>query len=108
MPIERDLRKEIIENARKDRTRLEEVAESLLSLAHKEGALAAVDPEMTGEAAAAVSEELSRVTDSLTKINAGLIELVKVDAKKEVDPKKALERERDKIFDEVEESRRIN
>lgn len=103
MSIEQ-LREEIVENSRKDRERLEQVADGLLKLVDKErSAEEQVASELPAEAAAAVSEELSKITDSLTKINAGLIELVKIDAKSPADPKARLEKQRDTIYDEIQD-----
>jgi hypothetical protein len=97
------LREEIVENSRKDRERLEQVADGLLKLTQKEREIAQDEAasELPMEAAAAVSEELSKITDSLSKINAGLIELVKIDAKSSVDPKARVEKQRDTIYDEI-------
>jgi len=77
--MKKELFEEVIENARRDRARLEKVADALLTVsADTEEAPAEGEEKIANAAAsAAVSEELSKVTDSLTKINQGLIELVK-------------------------------
>lgn len=85
MPTKReDLIDEIIANARRDRKRLESVADGLIQkyndtsdFAATEESQAQADPEV----AAAFSEELAKVSDSLTKINQQLVEIVKVEKK---------------------------
>lgn len=73
----------MIANARRDRARLEKVADALLTVSDDTEEAPAVGEEKIANAAAsaAVSEELSKVTDSLTKINQQLVELVKHERK---------------------------
>ena len=85
---EKTLVDEIIENARNDRKRLEAVADGLTRGFDRTGDIAedenqALDPEVS----AAFAEEIAKVSDSLTRVNQQLVELVKIDAKKSaVDP----------------------
>lgn len=72
---------EIISNARRDRKRLEAVADGLL-----EGSRASADPdspegEINTEVAAAFAEEIAKISDSLTRTNQQLVELLKADRK---------------------------
>lgn len=85
---EKTLVDEIIENARNDRRRLEAVADGLTRGFDRTGDIAedenqALDPEVS----AAFAEEIAKVSDSLTRVNQQLVELVKIDARKSsVDP----------------------
>lgn len=110
MKTEKNLVDEIIENARRDRKRLEAVADGLT---HGFGQLGdntnedggALDPEVS----AAFAEEIAKVTDSLSKINQQLVELVKIDVKKESqvavkDPKKMTAAEKDQLYEELQEA----
>lgn len=92
--MKKELFEEVIENARRDRARLEKVADALLTVsADTEEAPAEGEEKIANAAAsAAVSEELSKVTDSLTRINQGLIELVK-------HQRKTMQQEEDKKMD---------
>lgn len=113
---ERTLVDEIIENARRDRKRLEAVADGLT---HGFGRLGdsveengeALDPEVS----AAFAEEIAQVSDSLTKVNQQLVELVKIDAKataKHEDNKPATKdgkitrKEAEDIYDELAEGQK--
>jgi len=98
---------EIIENARADRKRLEAVANGLThgfgQLGDSEGDGEALDPEVS----AAFAEEIAKVTDSLSKINQQLVELVKIDVKRTpVDQKPTADgslskKEKESIYDEL-------
>lgn len=108
---ERTLVDEIIENARKDRKRLESVANGLThgfgrfgDTSNEEGE--PLDPEVS----AAFAEEIAKIADSLTKVNQQLVELVKIDAKataKHEDNKpvtkdgKITKKEAEDIYDEL-------
>jgi hypothetical protein len=104
---EKTLVEEIIENARSDRKRLEAVANGLThgfgQLGDSEGDGEALDPEVS----AAFAEEIAKVTDSLSKINQQLVELVKIDIKKmPVDDKpkpdgSLSKNEKESIYDEL-------
>lgn len=78
------LTNEIVENARSDRERLVEFADGLKEFAQKGSKTddEDLDARMDPEVALALSEQIAKVSDSLTKINQQLIELVKIDAKK--------------------------
>ena len=104
MTTKESLVDEIIENARKDRKRLESVAKGLTGGLFNLGS--EDDGTVDEETAAAFAEEISKISDSLTKINQGLIELVKMDAKKAVaqpDPTKLSEADKESLYDEVDE-----
>lgn len=75
-----ELVEEIIRNARKDRQRLEAVADGLLE-GSKTFLSADDEGEINTEVAAAFAEEVSKVSDSLTRINHELVEIVKADRK---------------------------
>lgn len=94
-----DLIKEIIENARRDRARLEDVSSALLSSI----TVAGVEDPL---AKAAMAEQLARVTDSLSKTNQQLVELVKIHAKQDPAGKaKAMaESDKESLFDEIQEA----
>jgi hypothetical protein len=77
---EKTLVDEIIENARKDRLRLEAVAGGLMHGFGKFGDSTEGDP-LDPEVSAAFAEEIAQIADSLTKVNQQLVELVKIDAK---------------------------
>jgi ubiquinone biosynthesis protein UbiJ len=81
-----ELIEEIISNARRDRKRLEAVADGLTQKFQNigevatmgEGDEAVLDPEV----AAAFSEEITKVSEALCRVNHELVELVKIDSKK--------------------------
>lgn len=85
---EKTLVDEIIENARNDRKRLEAVANGLTRGFDRFGDTAEEEGQPTDpEVAAAFAEEIAKISDSLTRVNQQLVELVKVDAKRSaVDP----------------------
>jgi hypothetical protein len=93
MPTTREtLIEEIIFNARRDRKRLEAVADGLV------GGFVQVkrpdeDPteEFDPEVAAAFAEEISKIGDSLSKITHELVELVKLSRRSEDGPVKRLD-----------------
>lgn len=78
-----DLIEEIIANARRDRKRLEAVADGLVNnFAKVPTPDQAEDPaEFDPEIAAAFAEEIAHVGDSLTRVNQQLVELVKTETK---------------------------
>lgn len=79
---EKTLVDEIIENARKDRKRLEAVADGLTQGFGRFGDSVQEEGEpLDPEVSAAFAEEIAKVADSLTKVNQQLVELVKIDAK---------------------------
>ena len=99
---------EILENARRDRKRLESIADGLThgfgqlgDSTFQEGEPA--DPEVS----AAFAEEIAKISDSLCKINQQLVELVKIDAKKEEmkpkDPAKMTTAEKEAIYEEMQQ-----
>jgi len=103
--IDRDqLAAEIVENARKDRARLEKVANGLAnglqSVVSDNESAEGGDSEM----AVAFAEELAKVTDSLTRVNQQLVELVKAEKKKSVlGAGKLPDGVREELYDELQE-----
>ena len=106
----RTLVDEIVENARRDRRRLEAVAEGLtngfgtLGDSNGDEAGGTLDPEVS----AAFAEELAKVTDSLSKINQQLIELVKVESKREENktpdqPAKLSKEDKEALYEQLQE-----
>lgn len=93
---------EIISNARRDRKRLEAAADGLAN-GMKQGD--PEDPESGSydpDVAAAFAEELSRLGDSLTRVNQQLVELVKADRKKSAEePTKLGKAEVEEVYDEI-------
>jgi hypothetical protein len=87
-----DLVKEIVKNARADRKRLEKVCDSVVGIAENTD-----DPL----ALLGLSEQMSLITDSLTKTNAQLVEIAKIRAKERA-PKE--EKHDESVFDEIESS----
>lgn len=85
-----DLVSEIVQNARSDRMRLEDVCDAVVDAAKKTD-----DPL----ALLGLSEQMAAVTDSLTKNNAQLVEVAKIRAKNQ-QPKD--EKVDDTIFDQIE------
>ena len=104
-----DLQSEIVKNAREDRQRLVQIADGLKSLAEKktdEGS-GELDPEV----AMMLSDQLSKVSDSLVKINQQLVELVRIDTRKIPSPQdiaKFNNKERDHLFDDLETRRKTD
>ncbi len=98
------LTEEIIANARRDRKRLELVADSLyrkydqikLEMEEQEGKL---DPEV----AAAFAEEIAKLSDSLTRVNQQLVELLKVEARRAppVEPEKLGKEDVERVYNEI-------
>jgi hypothetical protein len=93
---------EIVENARSDRARLTKVADKLGELMSSP---LVSDGEAEPEVALTISEEMSRVTDSLTRVNQQLVELVKARLKPragEGNGKVLNEKERDQLYRKME------
>ncbi len=105
MKMKESLTEEIIANARRDRKRLELVADSLIQkyndikeeIEQHEGV--ALDPET----AAAFAEEISKLSDSLTKVNQQLVELVKIEHRRvpPEEPTKLGKQEVEEVFNEI-------
>lgn len=91
---EKTLVDEIKHNARRDRARLEDLCDELLKLARNESLM------VEELAKVALTEQLTKATDTLTRVNSQLVELAKIDAKKEMS-KKDRENIHDSIFDEI-------
>jgi alkanesulfonate monooxygenase SsuD/methylene tetrahydromethanopterin reductase-like flavin-dependent oxidoreductase (luciferase family) len=104
--MKKELIDEAIENARRDRARLEKVANALLTVSEDTEEAPAEGEEKIANAAAsaAVSEELSKVTDSLTKINQSLIELVKHQRRQQIDDKLD-NNDKDDVYSRLEKER---
>jgi hypothetical protein len=97
--LKKTLVEEILENARKDRIRIENLLEKMLKVSSVPG----VEDDL---AQVAVAEQVADLTDSLTKMNQQLVELVKVQSKnKEEEPKEGTlsKKEREAAFDEIED-----
>lgn len=95
----KDLVEEIKENARKDRQRLEKLCDDILKLTENAELMAQEGTSVV------LAEHLTRATDSLTKVNSQLVELAKLQTKKEmiekeIDAKKG--NQSDELFDEIE------
>jgi hypothetical protein len=99
---------EVITNARRDRIRLEKVADALLTVS-ADDQVRSEGEQMIAQAAAsaAVSEELSKVTDSLTKINQQLVELIKHQRRMSDsdESKKLADGEKDEVYNRLEGER---
>lgn len=108
--MKKELIEEIIENARRDRLRLEKVADALIKVSEDTEEAPAEGEENIANAAAsaAVSEELSKVTDSLTKINQSLVEVFKHQRKsaQNEDDKKMTSSDKDDVYDRLEKERK--
>lgn len=77
-----NLTEEIIANARRDRKRLEAVADGLVNgFAKVPDETSDEEVEFDPEIAAAFAEEIAKIGDSLTKVNQQLVELVKIEHK---------------------------
>lgn len=88
---------EILDNSRRDRKTVEKIRDQILKLASS--------PEMMSEplTSVGIAENIAKLSDVLTKMNAQLVELSKVSSKhdhEDVDPKD----EKEQIFDEIESS----
>jgi hypothetical protein len=83
MPTTKEtLTEEIISNARRDRKRLEAVADGLVNgFAKVPDETSGEEVEFDPEIAAAFAEEIAKIGDSLTKVNQQLVELVKIEQK---------------------------
>lgn len=107
-----DLIDEVIQNARRDRARLEKVADALVVISEDTEEAPAEGEEKIANAAAsaAVSEDLSRITDSLTKITHELVELVKHQRRMaQDDDEKSLDnKDKDDVYDRLEKERKPN
>ena len=103
------LTEEIIQNARRDRKRLEAVADSLTHRYDELKAseeLAAADDQLDPEVAAAFAEEIAKLSDSLTRVNQQLVELVKVETRRappedENKPKKLSDAQKEDVFNAI-------
>ena len=107
--MKKELFDEVIENARRDRARLEKVADALLTVSTDTEEAPAEGEEKIANAAAsaAVSEELSKVTDSLTKINQSLVTLVTLERKRAQaeDDKKMENEDKEDVYARLEKER---
>ena len=105
MPTNKDeLTDEIIANARRDRKRLEKVADGLVFGFDRLSTAGSEDEEqLDSEASASFAEEISSITDSLSKINHELVELVKLDKKSapSADPVKLGKHELDEVYNDI-------
>lgn len=98
------LTEEIIANARRDRKRLEAVIDGLANGFARVPTQEDDNPdEFNPDVAAAFAEEISKIGDSLTRINQQLVELVKIDAKKPSDqnPVRLGKEDVDAVYDEI-------
>lgn len=93
---------EIVSNSREDRGRLVEVANSLKSMLNEVKGRAP-DDDLQPDVALNISEEMSRISDSLTKINQQLVELVKLDKKQNFESKRPIsEKDREDLYENIE------
>ena len=104
-PITKEsLIEEIVHNARRDRVRLESAISGLIKNLNE---VSETSEDSDPEVSAAFAEEISKVTDSLSKVDQRLVELVKLETKKEENPKKGNKgltaEEKEQLFDEVQE-----
>lgn len=85
MPTKKEaLIDEIIENARRDRKRLEMVADGLINDFKKitdDSSEEEIEQGVPEEFASAYAEEISKISDSLSRVNQQLVEIVKADRK---------------------------
>lgn len=100
MGDEKELTDEIKSNARNDRARLESLCDGLLKLSNNAETM--LGDEM---AKVAVAEQLTRATDSLTRVNSQLVELAKIQLKRDLlskaSSKDASNSERESLYDEI-------
>lgn len=105
---------EVIENARRDRKRLEAVADGLTNGFGQLGDNVTGEGEpLDPEVSAAFAEEIAKVSDSLSKIQQQLVEIVKIDAKRELekpqrDPSKLSQLEKEELYEELQGSEDMN
>lgn len=107
-----ELQKEIIDNARADRARLVDVADGLVKMMGKakqgnDDQDTRIDPEV----AMALSDQLSSVTDSLTKVNQQLVELVRIDTRRILTPQELAKfnsKDKDSVYAELEGNRKLS
>ena len=104
MAMRETLTQEIIGNARRDRKRLEAVADGLtrryddLKAIDEDRPSDTIDPEV----AAAFAEEIAKLSDSLTRVNQQLVELVKVENRRAPAADDKLDsKQTQEIFDEI-------
>lgn len=103
----KSLADEIINNARKDRKRLEAIADGLTNGFGQFGDVAHVEGEpMDPEVSAAFAEEVAKVTDSLSKVDQRLLEVMKFEFKEAVTPvddkpKKMTKEEKEALYEEM-------
>lgn len=93
-----ELLEEILQNVREDRSKVKEIRDKIVKLA--------VDPDQAATFASeplamvGIAENVAKLSDVLTKMNAQLVETMKVSARRdrgEQDP----QAEKDSIFDEI-------
>ncbi len=104
---------EIVNNARDDRERLIACAEGLRKFAEKGGVESEGDGEgMDPEVALALSEQIAKISDSLTKINGQLVMLVQIDSKKKggdlAGDGKLSKEEKESVYQELEAKRGLD
>jgi hypothetical protein len=105
---------EIVNNARDDRERLIACADGLRKFAEKGGVGSGGDGEgMDPEVALALSEQIAKVSDSLTKINQQLVTLVQIDSKKKADGDvagdgKLSKKDKEEVYAELETKRSLD
>lgn len=102
MASKENLIEEIIANARRDRRRLEEVADGLMH-GFSSSPIDEESDDVNPEVAAAFAEEIAKISDSLTKTNQQLVELVKIESKKEPAEKQiSLDKKQvDEVYEEI-------
>lgn len=104
---------EIVENARDDRERLIACAEGLRKFAEKGGAESEGTGEgMDPEVALALSEQIAKISDSLTKINQQLVSLVQIDSKKKegdvAGDGRLSKKDKEAVYEELESKRGLD
>ena len=93
-----DLMKEVIENARRDRQKLEKVRDNLIDLKPDQDEIVALEPL----ANLGVAENVARISDVLVKVNSQLVELAKISVKID-SPQLDMSEDREDLFDKIEE-----
>lgn len=88
---------EILDNARRDRKTIETVQNDLIK------AVRSVQVEEDGLTMMAIAEQLAKLADSLTRTNAQLVEISKVQAKNSP-PSDDHKENSDSIYDEIQQS----
>lgn len=88
---------EILTNARRDRKTIETVQDDLIK------AVKSVQVQEDGLTMMAIAEQLAKLADSLTRTNAALVEISKVQAKNGPPPEDPKENA-DSIYDEIQQS----